>query len=125
MAGATHVAREAGLNPLRCPECGLRLDTLEAVREFFRVIIRRVRNGEKVHIKGFGVFSAKLLKGRVVKTPLMEGGEIRFTDTLVLRFHQAQEAKEELNRQAGPKRKKRNKKQDAKPKRVTRRKGGK
>lgn len=110
MAGLTHVAKESGLDPVRCSSCGSRVETTEAIREFFRTILAKVKRGEKVYIKDFGVFSAKLLKGRKVKTPLMEGGSAEFPDLLVLRFHQAQTARDELNRQAGPQRRKRKKK---------------
>jgi nucleoid DNA-binding protein len=110
MAGITHIAKDSGLNPVRCPNCGQYIDTSAAVAALFKAIMRRVKSGEKVIIKGFGVFSAKLLKGRTLKTPLMEGGEAKFPDAWVLRFHQSNLAKAFLNKDVKPTRKKKKKK---------------
>jgi len=97
MAGLHDIAKEAGLNPLRDDEHGIRIDTTEVVEDFFDKIIEHCRNGETVRIKNFGTFKARVYKGRTLKSPLLEDGEITFGDQLVLRFHQSLVAKRKLN----------------------------
>ena len=70
------------------------------LERLFELIIARCANGETVRIKNFGTFKMRMMKGRILKSPLMEGGEIEFPDTQVLRFHQSTVAKEMLNKLA-------------------------
>lgn len=102
MAGLSDIAKEAGLNPVRIPpdadKARLKnLDTSIPLEEFFNLIIAKCAAGETVRIKNFGTFKMRTMKGRTLKSPLMEGGEISFPDTQVLRFHQSQVAKGKLN----------------------------
>jgi nucleoid DNA-binding protein len=81
----------------------------EIVKGVFAAIKQRVAAGEIVNIRGFGVFQAKVFKGRTLNSPLVEGGSIQFGDQLVLRFRQSPAAKREINEiaaQAGKKAKK-------------------
>lgn len=109
MAGVKDVARDAGLNPVKCPDCAASIDTIEAVRAMFRAILRRCRMGERVIIKDFGVFEAKVLRGRKVISPLLPGGEGKFDDVVVLRFRSAVNVKKSLNKKELPVRKKKGK----------------
>jgi nucleoid DNA-binding protein len=89
------VAREAGLNPVTCAHCGKATATDFALETFFRKILEHVKAGEAVHIKNFGVFRQQKLKGRKLKTPLVEVTE--FEDSIVIRFKQSANAKAFLN----------------------------
>lgn len=97
MAGLNDVAREAGLNPAEDKKTGKKLNTSEALEDFFNLIIKKCSEGQTVRIKNFGTFRMRTMKGRTLKSPLMEGGEISFPDTQVLRFHQSGIAKGKLN----------------------------
>ena len=102
MAGLSDIAKEAGLNPAKIPEDAdlkrlKNLDTSIPLEDFFNLIIAKCAAGETVRIKNFGTFRMRTMKGRTLKSPLMEGGEISFPDTQVLRFHQSQVAKGKLN----------------------------
>jgi len=69
----------------------------EIVRGVFAAIKGRLAAQEAVNIRGFGVFEAKVFKGRTLNSPLVKGGSIDFADQLVLRFRQSQTAKREIN----------------------------
>ncbi len=69
----------------------------EIVRGVFAAIKGRLAAQEVVNIRGFGVFEAKVFKGRTLNSPLVKGGSIDFADQLVLRFRQSQAAKREIN----------------------------
>lgn len=97
MAGLSHVARECGADPLRCPKCGHQIRTLDSLRAVFRHIVRLVMDGQRVRISDFGVFYAKVLAGRTVRSPILDGGEASFSDSLVLRFSQSKKLKAVLN----------------------------
>lgn len=105
MAGLNDIAKEAGLNPVKIPEEAdtkrlKNLDTTIPLEDFFSLIIAKCAAGETVRIKNFGTFKMKTMKGRTLTSPLMEGGEISFPDTQVLRFHQSAVAKGQLNKLA-------------------------
>lgn len=102
MAGLQDIAKEAGLNPTRDKD-GKRVDTTKVLERFWEVIIEHCRNGETVRIKDFGTFKARVYKGRTLKSPLLEDGEVTFDDQLVLRFHQSVVAKRKLNQDFGKK----------------------
>lgn len=95
MSRIGEVAREAGLNPVTCAHCGKATSTDFALETFFRKILEHVKAGEDVHIKNFGVFRQQRLKGRKLKTPLVEVTE--FEDSIVIRFKQSANAKTFLN----------------------------
>lgn len=102
MPGLNDIAKEAGLNPVKVTEEvkeGRRknVDTTEQLEKLFELIIQRCSEGETVRIKNFGTFRMRTMKGRTLKSPLMEGGQITFPDTQVLRFHQSTVAKKLLN----------------------------
>jgi len=102
MAGLNDIAKEAGLNPYKPdPTQDLsrvkNLDTTKELEDFFNLILKKCAEGETVRIKNFGTFRMKTMKGRTLKSPLMEGGQITFPDTQVLRFHQSAVAKQSLN----------------------------
>lgn len=78
----------------------------EILRGVFAAIKQRVASGEAVNVRGFGVFEAKLFKGRTLNSPLVKGGSIDFGDQLVLRFRQSPAAKREINEIANAKGKK-------------------
>lgn len=97
MAGTSNLANEVGLDPLRCPNCGTRIRVLRSLELFFRAIIRRVRDGERVHIINFGTFSPRWLKERIIKTPMLPGGQARMKRTLTIRFKTSDKARDDLN----------------------------
>jgi len=91
------LAQEVGLNPVVC-SCGEKLDGASALEDFFQMIISSCKDGSEVRIKNFGTFSAKVLKGRKVKSSALHAGEVDFDDALVLRFRQSAVCKKELNK---------------------------
>ncbi len=95
MAGMKDVAKEVGLNPLKV-DGGSNINTLPIVEEFFKAIVEKCAGGERVKIKDFGTFKVVMMKGRKLKTPLMEG-ETRSSDMLILKFRQANSSKKALN----------------------------
>lgn len=72
----------------------------EFTRGVFDSILKRLATGEPVTIRGFGVFEAKVFKGRKLNTPLMKGGGVTFEDQLVIRFRQSQAGKAAVNAMA-------------------------
>lgn len=102
MAGMSEVAREAGLNPVEDPNSGKKIWTSDVLDRFFELVVQKCAEGETVRIKNFGSFSMKTFPGRTLKSPLMEGGEVTFPDTQVLRFSQSSVAKALLNKLAPP-----------------------
>ena len=57
MAGIADIASTAGLDPVSCPHCGRRIRTGAKVFEnLFRAILRHVREGGDVQVRGFGIF---------------------------------------------------------------------
>lgn len=99
MANTSRVAKEAGVERVVCPRCGSRFRTDELLDRFFKGLIELLRRGEEVRIKGFGVFGARIWKGRTLKTPLIPGGGCKFPDTWVVRFRLSLAARNEINRE--------------------------
>jgi len=91
------LAKKIGLSPIVC-SCGRRIHIMDALMAFFELIVKECREGNTVRIKNFGTFAAKEYKGRKLVTPVMDGGEISFGDSLALRFRQSQVAKMKLNK---------------------------
>ena len=79
------------------PTLGSKADVEHLAKEIFSIILERVAKGDKVNVRGFGAFEAKMFKGRTLSSPLMKGGSINFRDQLVLRFRQSQSAKHKIN----------------------------
>lgn len=96
MAGLNDVAKQAGLNPVDAGD-GRKVPTNDVLQKFFDLILEKCANGESVRITGFGTFKARIHKGRTLKSPLLENGEITFEDALVLRFTSSAVAKRKLN----------------------------
>jgi len=72
---------------------------LPIVQSVFQEIIARVASGEKVKVKNFGTFQAKVYPGRELKSPKVNGGKpLNFPDSMALKFRQSQRAKQTLNR---------------------------
>ncbi len=94
------LAMEIGLCPIVC-QCGERIDGAEAIEEFFQKIIGVCKDGGEVRIKNFGTFSAKVLKGRNLKTSIADKDETDFEDVLVLRFRGSPVCKKEINKRKG------------------------
>lgn len=78
MAALPELAREAGLDPLRCPHCGRRTHTIDAVDLLFETILHRIRRGETVHIRGFGSFRTAHRVGRGLAKDVGSYVAIRF-----------------------------------------------
>lgn len=98
------LARKVGLDSILCSKCGERVKGEQNLEAFFQKIIEECKKGNRVKLKNFGAFEAKVLKGRTVKSPLWEGGEAVMDDLLVLRFSVTAKAKRALNDRPEPKR---------------------
>ena len=68
-----------------------------AARRFLRAILDELSDGRDVHLTEFGTFLAPVLKGRIVRTPMVPKGKAKFPDKRVLRFRGAQNANRFLN----------------------------
>jgi nucleoid DNA-binding protein len=115
MAGLKDVAKEVGLMPITT-ESGVKVNALPLLEAMFKEIIRRCKDGELVRIHNFGTFRMKLNKGRTLKTPLMEGGEVSYSDMLILKFRQSMLSKREVNSESTEKSKTKKKSKDKKGK---------
>lgn len=109
MAGFYDIAKEVGLYPVEVEKgedgkVPRKISTDAAFDELWDRVIERLKGGEKVAVRGFGTFQAKLLKGRTLSSPLLEGGTGSFDDRLVIRFHASTQAKAKIN-EGGPKKK--------------------
>ncbi len=108
MIGIAKVARDAGLNPVTCPHCGLRIRTGAALFEgLFRAILERVRAGEEVMVKRFGVFRRAVTRGRVhapgttrvMGSKVYDAGGKRSEDVARVAFRQSRSAKAIINKE--------------------------
>lgn len=116
MSGLMDAAAEAGLAPVACRECGAKVATNDAFQRLFQIIMDRLKTGETVQVKGFGTFRAKLLKGRTMSSPLVEGGQTSFGDKLLIKFHSAPVAKKYMSHDLATKKPKADKgEKNAKP----------
>lgn len=88
MAALPELTREAGLDPVLCPHCGRRVQTIDAVDLLFRLVLGRIRKGETVSIRRFGSFRAVKRTGRGIAKD--------HGDYLVIRFRATRQAKEVL-----------------------------
>jgi nucleoid DNA-binding protein len=85
MSGITDVAKGANVRQ-------------DVVGDVFEEILKRVRNGEQVRIKGFGTFEMRTYPGRTLRTPAVnDGAPITFEDSQMLKFRQSAIAKKRLN----------------------------
>lgn len=96
----THLIKEIGLNSLRCPHCGKRMDATRTVKDLFSLILEKckegVETGKGVSITGFGTFYAKMLKSRIVETPIK--GAIETKPRLAIRYRMSETAKKNINK---------------------------
>jgi len=67
------------------------------IKTTFEVIKQTVSNGESVTLVGFGTFSMKLRKGRIVKIPTT-GKEIKIKTKKVVKFEPGKAFKNVLNK---------------------------
>lgn len=91
------VARDVGLESIRCPSCGKKINGMETLFNFFARVVQLCQTGVDVRIKNFGTFKAKKLKGRKIESSALDNGKAEFSDQLVLRFHQSTICKDILN----------------------------
>jgi nucleoid DNA-binding protein len=95
----SELIRKIGLHALVCPKCGAKLDASGAAKKIFGLILEickeRAEEGVGVTINGFGVFRAKWLRSREIKTPL--NGIVQSKGGYVIRFKPSQVAKRRLN----------------------------
>lgn len=104
MSGLSDVAKGAGVKQ-------------DIVVDVFEEILKRVSNGERVRIKGFGSFEMKTYPGRTLVTPAVNDGDpITFPDSQMLKFRQSQQAKQRLNSKTAAKKNGKNGKKPKKPK---------
>lgn len=94
MAVLSELVKQSGLNPITCSHCGKRTKTGGVIKAFFRMILEKVKKGEKVRIDGFGVFYTTERKGGRFAEPLM--GVEEFPPYLVFRFRASALAKKFL-----------------------------
>jgi nucleoid DNA-binding protein len=79
MATLPELARAAGLDPVLCPHCGRRVQTLDAVDLMFSAILHKIRGGETVSIRQFGSFCLVHRVGRGLGAAAGSYPVIRFT----------------------------------------------
>jgi len=94
---SNEIAKQVGIDRFTCPKCGGRMNGMEALKLFFQTVVETCRGGVKVRVMGFGVFEAKKHKGRIIKSPVLEGGKSKSKDQLVLSFRQSPGSKRLLN----------------------------
>lgn len=82
-----------GLTSIRCERCGKKHNALPLVRALFEEIVMVCKDGEQLNIDHFGIFQAQVKKGRLHKTSLMKGGEVRYPDAKWLSFRQSKSVK--------------------------------
>lgn len=91
--------RKIGLHALICSKCGAKMDASGAAKSLFGLVLEtckeNARDGIGVTVNGFGVFRAKWLKSREIKTPL--NGTVQSRGGYVMRFKPSQVAKRRLN----------------------------
>jgi len=98
MAGLKDIVKKIGLSPLKL-ESGQSVQLMALIEEMFAAIVDECKKKDgAVRIKDFGTFTARINKGRKLKTPLVEGGEVEFGDILLLKFHQSPVSKQRLNK---------------------------
>jgi nucleoid DNA-binding protein len=97
MASLKDVCKKVGLHSLKVEKGATSVDVMPLIEAMFEEINEMCRNGEKVGINNFGTFQAKIIKGRVLKTPLAPEGKFKFGDMLIMKFRQASKAKKRLN----------------------------
>jgi nucleoid DNA-binding protein len=97
MSTFQRLLKEANLDPQLCPKCGQKHKNTEVIEMLFALILNAVKNGEKVAVPKFGIFSARTTKGGIVKSDILPGGEAKFPDTTGLKFKQSLAAREHLN----------------------------
>jgi len=97
LQGLKDAAKKAGIQRIKCPGCGNRFDALPLYRRLFEGILVTLKEGNRVNVPQFGIFSRKLLKGRTHKTPVTPSGTVTYKDRFVLRFRQALGARRALN----------------------------
>lgn len=97
MASAQSIAKQSGLNPVQCGGCGNKINTKDAMDAFYKMILKKVAEGERVTLPGIGTFYAREMKGRTLNSPVLPGGQVDFPDQMILRFRAAGEARRVLN----------------------------
>jgi nucleoid DNA-binding protein len=97
LKGIKDAAKAAGIQRIKCPSCGNRFDALPLYRRLFEGVIALLKDGHRVNVPQFGIFSRKLLKGRTHNTPVTPSGKVTYNDRFVLRFRQAAGASRSLN----------------------------
>lgn len=97
MAGLKDIAKRVGLLPLKLDD-GRTVDVIPALEAFFSEIVEECRTpGNTVRIKDFGTFSARMMKGRRLNTPLLKDEESSTRDLLLMKFKQHDTSKQRLN----------------------------
>jgi len=96
------IAKMIGLDSILCSNCGSRVKAGSLIEDFFKKIIDECRSGKVVKLKNFGAFEAKKLKARIVKSPVLKGGETKMDQMIVLRFRNTAKARRLLNGRPDP-----------------------
>ncbi len=91
MSGLREIAREVGLDPIVCTQCGRKIRTLNALNLLFRRVLERLKTGQTVNIHKFGAFKTRLHKARGLAK---DSG-----DRWVVGFHLVPSAKRLLNKE--------------------------
>jgi nucleoid DNA-binding protein len=91
------IARKVGLDCVMCPHCEKKINASLMLESFFNKILEECKNGKVVKIKNFGSFDAREIRARVIKSPVLKGGQALMNKAKVLRFNVTNTAKNFLN----------------------------
>lgn len=92
MAGLDEMNRE--FRP-KCPHCHAAIDLREYWKALFQTMLRRLSDGERVRITGFGAFEAKPYGGWNIKG--LDGKKKAVPKGRVIRFYASGKAKKAIN----------------------------
>lgn len=102
MAGIQEIAKAADLKS-------------DVVSDVFEALFQLVRDGQSVRIAGFGSFDQKVIRGRVVRSSIINGGKpTKIPESIRMVFRQSAQSKDRLNRS---RKKKEREAKEKKPKR--------
>lgn len=98
MSIISKAAKAGGVEEVICPHCESRLETKGIIKGFLQGILILLRDGQReVKLLNFGVFYAKMLKGRSHRTPVTPSGRLEYDDMRVFRFRSSANARKFLN----------------------------
>jgi nucleoid DNA-binding protein len=87
------LAKKYGMRNLVCEQCGHYIKLNDLFKHLFDKIMEACADGESVRVSGFGTFRPRVLKGRQVNSPIIDGGTSSFEDVVLIKFKQHRTSK--------------------------------